>query len=130
MIPSPGIAVDPVDAPLGEAFEDEVADELGHVNPFRFWRARAAAAAPSPADGGNRPAAPVELEEQAARLRLVVEGTVCGEVARDGLEEVALALAVERLVRLLGVVAVPREVAIEHARRDLLAVDRLGRRAS
>src|SRR6185503_9656698 len=76
-------------------------------------------------DCRDRPAAPVELEEQAARLRLVVERPVRGEVARHGLEEVALALPVEPLIGLLGVVSVAREVAVEQAGRDLLAVDRL-----
>src|SRR6188508_3363749 len=79
-------------------------------------------------DCRDRPAAPVELEEQAPRLRLVVEGPVRADVAEHGLEKVSLALAVERLLGLLGVVAEAREVAIEEAGRDLLAVDRLDRR--
>src|SRR6187401_3658776 len=79
-------------------------------------------------DCRDRPAAPVELEEQAPRLRLVVEGPVRADVAEHGLEKISLALAVERLLGLLGVVAEAREVAIEEAGRDLLAVDRLDRR--
>ena len=42
--------------------------------------------------------AAVELEEQAPRLRLVVERPVGGEVAFDGLEEVAGTFPVEGLV--------------------------------
>src|SRR6186997_884159 len=80
-----------------------------------------------PGGGRDLASAPVELEEEAARLRLVVERPVGGDVAGHGLEEVALALAVERLVGLLGVVTCAREVAVEQARRDLLAVNRLDR---
>src|SRR5437762_2683420 len=69
----------------------------------------------------------VEVEEQAPRLRLVVERPVGGEVAFDGLEEVAGTFPVEGLVRLLCLVAVAREIAVEEAGRDLLAVDRLQR---
>src|SRR3954464_8406475 len=76
-------------------------------------------------DCRDRAAAAVELEEQAPRLRLVVEDPVRGEVARDGLEEVALARTFEQLVRLLRVVAASGEVAIEEPGRHLLAVDRL-----
>src|SRR5215218_8937688 len=66
-----------------------------------------------PGSSRDRPAAAVEREEQAARLRLVVEVPVRAEVALHRLEKVALALALERLLRLLGVVAVAREVAVE-----------------
>src|SRR5215203_6737872 len=75
----------------------------------------------------NRPAAAVELGEQAFRLRLVVEDPVRAEVARDRLEQVSVARAVEQLVGLLRVVAAPGEVAVEEPGRDLLAVDRLDR---
>src|SRR6476659_8692421 len=67
----------------------------------------------------------VEVEEQAPRPGLVIERPVGGEVAFDGLEEVAGAVRVEGLVGLLCVVGVAREVAVEEPRRDLLAVDRL-----
>src|SRR5438046_4711881 len=77
---------------------------------------------------GNRAAADVELEEQAARLRLLVEAAAGGEVARHRLEEVPRTLAFERLVGLLLVVADSREHAIEESRSEFLAVDRLDRR--
>src|SRR5215211_5984327 len=81
-----------------------------------------------PGGKGDRIAATVELEQQAARLRLVVEGPVGGEVIRHRLEQVPLPLLVECLFGLLRVVAASSQIAVEEARRDLLAVDGLDRR--
>ncbi len=85
------VAVDAVDAPLAEAFEDVVGDELGHVNPFRFSRAGRPRRRRAPATAAIGPRRRSSSKSRLRGFASSSNGTVCGLVARDGLEEVARA---------------------------------------